>query len=44
MKKYPPLESMRIKRPDRPRQSWEQQLAIAQMMSSRGLGKIGKAN
>jgi len=45
MKKFPSLESMRIKSQSKPRQTVEQQLAIAHMMAARGHGKIGrKAN
>jgi hypothetical protein len=42
LKKFPPLDALRIKTPSRARQSAEQQLAIAKMMAARGFGKIGK--
>lgn len=42
LKKFPPLDSLKIKPAAQKRQTWEQQLAIAHMLASRGLGKISR--
>ena len=46
LKKYPTLEQMQIKKAssNKPRQTWQEQLAIAHMWASRGKGSIGRAN
>jgi hypothetical protein len=44
LKRVPTLDSLKIKMPSRHRQTWEQQLAVARMWSSRNHGKMGKAN
>lgn len=41
LKKYPSLESMQIKT-RAPRQTWQQQLAIAHMWASRNKGTMGR--
>jgi hypothetical protein len=46
LKRYPTLESLQIRKmvPSKPRQTWQEQLAIAHMWASKNHGKIGKAN
>lgn len=44
MKKFPPLDALRIKPLAKQRQSVDQQMAIARMWAARGIGKMGKVN